>query len=51
MQSIVCFCFNYTKEDIIQDIITNQRSTILSEIQEAKKSKRCDCVKKNPSGK
>ncbi len=35
---LICFCFNYTAEDIRQDYQKNGRSVILEKIQEEKNS-------------
>lgn len=52
MSTIICYCFNYTKEDIRQDVISNKgQSFILERIQEEKKKGGCQCHTKNPSGK
>jgi len=47
---LVCFCFEFTKNDIELDYLNNGRSTILEKIMKAKKTGRCDCTKKNPKG-
>ncbi len=48
---LVCFCFNYTKKDIIDDYFANNNySKILEKIKTEKKNKGCDCVTKNPKG-
>lgn len=48
---VVCFCFNYTKEDIENDfLVNNNHSKILDKIKKEKQNKRCDCKSKNPKG-
>ncbi len=47
---LICFCFNYTAEDIRQDYQKNGRSVILKKIQEEKKFGNCQCAVKNPKG-
>ena len=47
----VCYCFNYTTEDIIMDVVTNQgHSSILERIMKEKKAGNCRCSEKNPKG-
>lgn len=46
----VCYCFEYTKEDIEQDVLKNGISTILARILAEKKDGRCQCATKNPKG-
>jgi hypothetical protein len=45
---LVCYCFNYTKNQIIDDFVKNSRSIILEKIAAEKKSGGCDCAVKNP---
>lgn len=47
---IVCFCFGYSKEDIINDLNINGRSLIMERIQLAKREGGCDCTNKHPQG-
>lgn len=48
---IVCFCFGYSKKDIIEDFINNNNlSTILEKIKTEKQSDGCECKTKNPKG-
>jgi hypothetical protein len=37
MDNLVCYCFNYSAEDIEQDYLNNGRSTIMEKIQMEKK--------------
>jgi hypothetical protein len=51
MANLVCYCFEYSSEDIKRDYISNGRSLIMEKIMEEKKFGRCQCVAKNPKGK
>lgn len=46
----VCYCFNYTKKMILDDIIKNGRSTIQERIAKEAKMGNCQCEIKNPQG-
>lgn len=46
----VCFCFGYTRKQIEDDYVKNNRSTIYEKIAEAKKAGGCECAVKNPKG-
>ncbi|MEW6615827.1 MAG: hypothetical protein AB1401_10225 [Thermodesulfobacteriota bacterium] len=48
---LVCYCFNYTKRDIENDFVTNNRSLIYEKISSEKKAGRCNCAEENPKGK
>ena len=50
MHHLVCYCFEYTGEDIRQDFIKHGRSTIMEQIIAAKKMGACQCATKNPKG-
>ncbi len=47
---LVCFCFEFTRNDIEQDYIKNGQSTIMAKIASEKKSGGCDCANRNPKG-
>jgi hypothetical protein len=47
---LVCYCFEYTRNDIEKDYLKNSRSMILEKIASEKKAGGCDCAKKNPKG-
>ena len=47
---LVCYCFEYTRNDIEKDYLQNGRSTILGKIISEKKAGRCNCTEKNPKG-
>ncbi|WP_035276250.1 bacterioferritin-associated ferredoxin [Desulforegula conservatrix] len=46
----ICFCFGYSRQDIIEDVLKNGSSSILERIMEEKKSGGCSCAIKNPKG-
>lgn len=46
----ICYCFNYTAEDIEQDARDHGRSTILEKILQEKQAGGCQCATKNPKG-
>jgi len=46
----VCYCFQFTREDIERDISMNGRSTIMERIMSEKKAGGCDCATQNPTG-
>ena len=50
MNEFVCYCFEYTRQDIEDDVRQNGRSLILEKILEAKKLGTCQCATKNPKG-
>jgi len=51
VDSLVCYCFGYTGDDIKKDFLTHGRSLIMEKIMEEKKAAGCDCAAKNPRGK
>jgi hypothetical protein len=48
--SLICYCFEYTKKNIEQDFKNNGRSLIMEKIESEKKAGGCDCKAKNPKG-
>ena len=50
IDDLICYCFEYTRDDIEQDYIKNGRSFIMEKITAEKKTGGCDCVIKNPKG-
>jgi hypothetical protein len=51
MSVMVCYCFEYTVEDIDQDVRQHDgASLILARIMEEKKKGACQCATKNPKG-
>ena len=51
MAHLICYCFEYTDEDIRQDFIKHGRSIIMEQIKAAKMMGACQCTAKNPRGK
>jgi len=47
---LVCYCFDYTTQDIENDFIEHGKSTIFENIARAKRNNGCDCAVKNPKG-
>jgi hypothetical protein len=51
MGMMVCYCFEYTAEDIDQDVRRHDgESLILMRILEQKRMGACQCATKNPQG-
>jgi hypothetical protein len=50
MKELVCYCFEYTVDDIKNDYNENGKSLILEKIAEEKRGNGCDCANKNPKG-
>jgi hypothetical protein len=48
MEDFICYCFEYTRQDIRADFQKNGRSLILEKIQTEKKLRTCQCASKNP---
>ena len=46
----ICYCFNYTAEDILNDFQENGKSTIMARIMNEKKDGKCNCESTNPKG-
>ena len=51
VKDLICYCFEYSADDINQDYLENGKSTILEKIQQEKKFGNCRCAIKNPRGK
>ena len=51
MNELVCYCFDYTADDIKADYKQHGKSLILEKITKEKKLNGCDCANKNPKGK
>ena len=47
---LICYCFEYTRDDIEQDFIKTGRSLIMEKIAAEKKAGRCDCATQDPKG-
>jgi len=50
LSNLICYCFEYTRQDIEDDLKKNGRSLIVEKIQAEKKSGNCQCATKNPKG-
>ena len=51
VDELICYCFGYSVDDILQDYRKNGQSTIMEKIQTEKKLGSCQCSIKNPKGK
>ena len=51
VKDLICYCFEYSVDDINQDYLEKGRSTIMEKIQMEKKFGYCRCATKNPKGK
>lgn len=48
----ICYCFNHTEQDIIDDVRTNRgRCLIMEKILASKKGGACRCDRNHPQGK
>ena len=50
MKDLICYCFEYSADDIEQDYLEHGKSTIMEKIQMEKKFGNCKCAAKNPKG-
>jgi hypothetical protein len=51
MNDLICYCFEFSANDIRNDVTANHgRSTILEEIVAAKRAGRCRCAALHPEG-
>jgi hypothetical protein len=51
MVNRICYCFGYSEDDIIKDVLENKgRSSIMERIVSEKKGGRCSCGDKHPLG-
>ena len=49
MKNLICYCFEYTEEDIINDFKVNgDKSSIMAKITEARRNNICQCDDKHP---
>jgi len=46
----ICYCFDYTDEDIAEDVRTHGTSLIMEKIAASKKAGGCRCATENPKG-
>ena len=52
MKQLICYCFEYSEDDIITDFETNNgKSSILERIIEARRNNTCQCDDKHPEKK
>ncbi len=50
-KNLLCYCFGYSEEDIIRDVLENGGiSSIVKRIQGGKKKGSCDCKFNHPEG-
>ncbi len=47
----VCYCFGFTRKDIVEEIRATGRSTVSARVTAEVKAGNCACEVKNPSGK
>ncbi len=48
---MICYCFGYTRQDIIDDLAANPgQSAIMERIMAEKKAGNCRCRETNPKG-
>ena len=50
VQNLICYCFNYTTDNIRKDFDEHGKSTIMARIMNEKKNGRCNCENTNPKG-
>ncbi len=50
MEKKICYCFNYTADDLVKDVREHGRSTIMERITAESKQGNCDCKNNNPKG-
>lgn len=50
MKELICYCFEYTVDDIRDVYSKNGKSLIFEKIADEKKRNGCDCANKNPKG-
>ncbi len=48
MGDLICYCFEYSREDVEQDFHKHGQSLIMERITREKKLGGCDCARKNP---
>ena len=51
MNNPVCYCFEYTEEDIVKDVVANDGTSVIMErILSEKQNGACNCKTKHPAG-
>jgi len=49
MKKLICYCFEYTEEDIVDDFEANNgKSSILAKITKARRTNTCQCDDRHP---
>jgi len=51
VNGLICYCFEYSVNDIKKDYMENGKSTIMEKIQLEKRFGNCQCATKAPKGK
>lgn len=49
-REMICFCHNYTAEDLVRDVAEHGKSTIMEKIIAESKAGNCNCSVNNPKG-
>ena len=49
-RNLICYCFDYSADDIREDLEKNGESTIMLRIVNEKKEGMCRCKSNNPKG-
>ena len=50
-KKLICYCFGYSEEDIIRDVLENKgASSVLERILNEKNKGTCNCKYNNPEG-
>jgi hypothetical protein len=50
-KKLICYCFGYSEEDIVRDVMENEgSSSILERILNEKKNGTCNCKFNHPDG-
>jgi hypothetical protein len=50
MDTLVCYCHNFTVQDLEKDVLSHGRSTIMEHIMAESKAGNCNCAVNNPKG-
>jgi hypothetical protein len=50
MNETICYCFNYTEDDLEKDVVEHGHSTIMERIIAESKAGACSCETNNPKG-
>ncbi len=49
-KQLICYCFNYTKEQVLDAINNGDEQEIIQSIKSQMKNLGCMCTKRNPKG-